>query len=95
MRLAQCDHEDGIGHPNCLAISTVSTAAHARSIATAVSIERAPEIVEAILDGKQPKGMQLEELTGTVPSGWEGQRASVGVRPAAFVGATLVRSLEA
>src|SRR5512132_214676 len=55
----------------------------------------APDIVEAILDGKQPKGMQLEELTGTVPSGWEGQRASVGVRPAAFVGATLVRSLEA
>ena len=55
----------------------------------------APDILEAILDGKQPKGMQLEELTGTVPSGWEGQRASVGVRPAAFVGATLVRSLEA
>ena len=42
MRLAQCDHEDGIGHPNCLAISTVSTAAHARSIATPVSVERAP-----------------------------------------------------
>jgi hypothetical protein len=55
----------------------------------------APDIQEAILDGRQPKGMQLEELTGTVPSGWEGQRASVGVRPAAFVGATLVRSLEA
>jgi hypothetical protein len=55
----------------------------------------APDIVETILEGSQPKGMQLKELTRVMPSGWEGQRASVGVRPAAFVGATLVRSLEA
>jgi hypothetical protein len=74
MRLAQCDHEDGIGHPNCLAISTVSTAAHARSIATAVSVERASDIIEAILDGRQPKGMQLEELTDAIPSEWDNQR---------------------
>jgi hypothetical protein len=77
MRLAQCDHEDGIGHPNCLAISTVSTAAHARSIATAVSVERAPDIVEAILDGRQ-QGMQLEDLTQALPSAWYEQRR---VRP--------------
>jgi hypothetical protein len=49
----------------------------------------APDIQEAILHGREPKGMQLEELTGTMPSGWEGQRARVGVRPAAFVAATL------
>ncbi len=33
----------------------------------------APDIVEAILDGRQPKGMQLEELTRTMPSGWREQ----------------------
>ena len=35
----------------------------------------APDIVEAILDGRQPKGMQLEELTRAMPSGWENQRS--------------------
>ena len=34
----------------------------------------APDIVEAILDGWQPKGMVLEELTRAMPSGWEEQR---------------------
>jgi hypothetical protein len=34
----------------------------------------APDMVETILDGRQPKGMQLEELTGTIPSAWEEQR---------------------
>ena len=34
----------------------------------------APDIVEAILDGRQPKGMQLEELTRAMPSEWEEQR---------------------
>jgi hypothetical protein len=33
----------------------------------------APDIVEAILDGKQPKGIQLEELTDAIPSEWEKQ----------------------
>ena len=33
-----------------------------------------PDIVETILDGRQPKGMQLEELTGATPSAWEEQR---------------------
>jgi len=37
----------------------------------------APDIVEAILDGRQPKGMQLEELTGSMPSGWDEQRRRV------------------
>jgi hypothetical protein len=34
----------------------------------------APDIVETILDGRQPKGMQLEELTRAMPSEWEKQR---------------------
>jgi hypothetical protein len=38
----------------------------------------APDIAEAILDGRQPKGMQLEEL-GTMPIGWAEQRESVAI----------------
>jgi hypothetical protein len=34
----------------------------------------APDIVEAIFDGRQPKGMQLEELTRTMPREWGEQR---------------------
>lgn len=34
----------------------------------------APDIVEAILDGRQSKGMQLEELTKALPSVWDEQR---------------------
>ena len=37
----------------------------------------APDIQEAILDGRQPKGMQLEELTRTMPSEWGVQRKRV------------------
>jgi hypothetical protein len=39
----------------------------------------APDIVEAILDGRQPKGMQLEELTRTMPSTWTAQRESIAI----------------
>jgi hypothetical protein len=34
----------------------------------------APDIQEAILDGRQPKGLQLAMLTGALPSAWEEQR---------------------
>ena len=34
----------------------------------------APDLQEAILDGRQPKGMQLEELTRAMPSGWDEQQ---------------------
>lgn len=34
----------------------------------------APDIQEAILEGRQPKGMQLEELTRSMPMVWEEQR---------------------
>jgi hypothetical protein len=33
-----------------------------------------PEIAEAILDGRQAKGLQLAVLTGKLPSAWEEQR---------------------
>ena len=37
----------------------------------------APDIQEAIIDGRQPKGMQLEELTGVMPSWWDEQRRCI------------------
>ena len=36
----------------------------------------APDVVEAVLDGRQPKGMQLENLTRAIPSGWEEQKSA-------------------
>ena len=38
----------------------------------------APDIQEAILEGWQAKGMQLEELTRAMPAEWEGQGRSLG-----------------
>jgi hypothetical protein len=38
----------------------------------------APDIVEAILDGRQPKGLRLAELLGNGPLSWTAQRESVG-----------------
>ena len=38
----------------------------------------APDIVEAILDGRQPKGLRLAELLGNGPCAWNAQRESVG-----------------
>jgi hypothetical protein len=37
----------------------------------------APDIVEAILEGRQPKAMQLEKLTDTIPSEWEKERKAL------------------
>ena len=34
----------------------------------------APDIVEAILNGRQPKGLRLAEMLGNGPMGWEEQR---------------------
>jgi hypothetical protein len=39
----------------------------------------APEIVEAILDGRQPKGLRLAEMLGNGPLAWEEQRMSWGM----------------
>jgi hypothetical protein len=38
----------------------------------------APDIVEAILDGRQPKGMRLAEMLGNGPLAWEDQRGAWG-----------------
>ena len=38
----------------------------------------APDVVEAILDGRQPKGLRLAELLGNSPLVWTAQRESVG-----------------
>jgi hypothetical protein len=34
----------------------------------------APDVVEAILDGRQTEGMRLEELLDGFPVEWEGQK---------------------
>jgi hypothetical protein len=38
----------------------------------------APDIVEAILDGRQPKGLRLAEMLGNGPLGWDEQRSAWG-----------------
>jgi hypothetical protein len=38
----------------------------------------APDIVEAILDGRQPKGLRLAEVLGNGPLAWEEQRSVWG-----------------
>ena len=43
----------------------------------------APVIVEAILDGRQPKGLRLAEMLGNGPLEWEEQRQAFGFRSAA------------
>ena len=39
----------------------------------------APKIVEAILDGRQPKGLRLAEILGNGPLLWNAQRARFGL----------------
>ena len=38
----------------------------------------APDIVEAILDGRQPRGPRLAEILGNGPLAWEEQRGLFG-----------------
>jgi hypothetical protein len=38
----------------------------------------APDIVEAILDGRQPKGLRLAEMLGNGPLDWNEQRTGWG-----------------
>ena len=38
----------------------------------------APDIVEAIMDGRQPTGLQLDELLEGFPLGWDEQRVGCG-----------------
>ena len=39
----------------------------------------APDIVEAILDGRQPKGLRLAEMLGNGPLAWYAQRKTWGL----------------
>ena len=41
----------------------------------------APEIVEAILDGRQPEALQLDELLQGFPLVWEGQKRELELLP--------------
>jgi hypothetical protein len=40
----------------------------------------APDIVEGILDGRQPKGLRLAEMLGNGPLSWEEQLRTFGFR---------------
>ena len=40
----------------------------------------APDIVEAILDGRQPKRLRLAEMLGNGPVVWEEQQRTFGFR---------------
>jgi hypothetical protein len=40
----------------------------------------APDIVEAVLDGRQPRGLRLAEVLGNGPLAWDEQRLSWGTR---------------
>lgn len=37
----------------------------------------APDLVEAIIDGRQPRGLTLESLRAPLPSGWSEQRLCI------------------
>ena len=39
----------------------------------------APDIVEAILDGRQPEAMRLEDLLEVLPAEWEPQRTCLRI----------------
>jgi hypothetical protein len=40
----------------------------------------APEIVEAMLDGRRPRGLRLTPMLGNGPLDWEEQRGALGSR---------------
>ena len=40
----------------------------------------APDIMEAILDGRQPKGLRLADMLGNGPVAWEEQRRAFAFR---------------
>jgi hypothetical protein len=46
----------------------------------------APDIVEAILDGRQPAALQLEDLMQGFPLVWEGQRKSLVINSPSLPG---------
>ena len=62
--------------------ATLEDLARAKGVATYVSrVLRltllAPDIVEAILDGRQPAELQLDDLLEGFPLEWDGQRSAM------------------
>jgi hypothetical protein len=53
----------------------------------------APDIVEAILDGRQPKGLRLAEVLGNGPVAWEEQRVSWRFGDSRAAGRLIIREL--
>jgi hypothetical protein len=53
----------------------------------------APDIVEAILDGRQPKGLRLAEMLGNGPVAWEEQRVSWRFGDSRAAGRLIIREL--
>jgi hypothetical protein len=55
----------------------------------------APDIIEAILDGRQPDGMRLEELLEEFPAAWAMQRVARSqlAHPASVDGEPFHRSM--
>jgi hypothetical protein len=39
----------------------------------------APDIVEAIVEGREPSGLSLERIANGMPMGWEEQRKAFGL----------------
>ena len=39
----------------------------------------APDIIEAILSGRQPSTLQLDDLVKPLPTAWERQRSEIGI----------------
>jgi hypothetical protein len=48
----------------------------------------APDLVEAILDGRQPDGVTLPRLMQPFPTTWAEQRRALGSQPSSHTGAT-------
>ena len=38
----------------------------------------APDIIEAVVDGRQPRSLTVKQLLRAIPSTWEDQRAAFG-----------------
>jgi hypothetical protein len=53
----------------------------------------APDIVEAILDGRQPKGLRLAEILGNGPLDWEEQRVGWRFGDSRAAGRLIIREL--
>jgi hypothetical protein len=49
----------------------------------------APDLVEAVLDGRLPKGVKLEDVVRPLPSAWAEQRRRDRRPASAFPGAAL------